>query len=259
MRSRIAPLSTGMVIAVLTVFSIANSMAQSDCEVLLRSVYRHFASLVSPERANKNFRIDYTLRTVVRNGAVNGSSTTRMEMAVSPSQMRCRTKEVEIYRDKTHMVTVYPGKKMICVQKSLGDAEYERQIKNFTLLQDSVLSLSTVQSCRDVPYNGTKAREIVLAVKKGVQRVIPLESVTYLIDTRHQALNRIHLKYLPSSSIAEVEMTINSFEENYRNDSLSKPVTSLFLAGERLLPRYRDYRLVDLRKTSSTTVNKSRK
>jgi hypothetical protein len=63
---------------------------------------------------------------------------------------------------------------------------------------------------------------------------------------------KISFDYISGHKIKNLEVTFNQIDLHHKTDEFNKPFASLFLnSKEALLPKYKDYKLVDMREAKN--------
>ncbi len=236
----------------LFLFLLSGVHAQSPgtCLDMIRAAYTRMNTV--PEKtvsANTAWYLYYSVRTVMRDSQKMPHHFAQIKVLMNDRQGRIITDHAKVFHDSVVSITQMPLEKVLYITDSRFNVETEKRSGHLTMLQDTLLTMCEVQSCRKIKNKQMKAdREITLELNETGQRLFNITTITYAIATKTADLVSIKMTYLPTNEVVSSTIVFRENSYDYTTDLLDQPVWSLFFTPqEQLLAAYKDYRLVDLR------------
>ena len=130
-----------------------------------------------------------------------------------------------------------------------GDKIKETKMKHLSFMQDTLLSLSTVEYCRNVTLkNGGKYKKVKLKINDSGKKLFKANTLEFLIDEANNQIKQVLLKYVEKHHIAQMKIVFNVVDYDYQSTKLDKkPLAQVFNADGKVLAKYKNYKMIDNR------------
>lgn len=227
-----------------TISTLYAQETERQCLSLVKECYRNL-NYAPAENTNNIYYLHYSANTVMRDSSKNNNSRTEAKMYLSNKKVRLLSNEMEVYQDEEDAFTVLPSKKTIYRSYPTLNFDKENRKKQLSMLQDTLLSMSEVSSCKVVKENKAD-KEVVLIPNAKAKQLFGVGKMVFYINSAEKNIEKVIINYLPPKEILSVTYAFHSVEYNYKTDILIKPVLPLFIdKSGQLIPEYKGYRFID--------------
>lgn len=244
---RRAAVAIWMIAAIL---SSLDSPAQSgdvgnDCLQRARAIYRGMNAL--PERGHA-YEMSYTVRAIMRPDLKREDVVSHVDLKMSDRAMHFVSHEVEVYQDGRQAFTVLPERHVIYLTDADIEGMREKRIASIASLQDTLFSMCQSAHCSEIRQRGEILSQVTMMMNPRAQARYHIRTITLLIDTKDEMIRRMMVRYTSDSRIETLSVEVEKLNRACAPDELNKPIASNFFSGDaQLLPRYRNYRVIDNR------------
>ena len=197
----------------------------------------------------KVFYLNYTVSTTFSEKHGGEEYQTTVKIYANKYKSYFISKEVEVYQDKSYKISILPAKKIIFLAGYPGDEIKETKMKSLSFMQDTLLSLSTVEYCRNVTLkNGEKYKKVKLKINDSGKKLFKASTLEFLIDEKNNQIKQVLLKYVQKHHIAQLKIVFNVVDYDHKSTKLDKkPLAQVFNADGELLVKYKNYKVIDNR------------
>ncbi len=236
-----------LITIVLSSFSLPG-VALEDCLEELKGIFSRFASIKAP-LDDKVYFFEYVVTTVSRDKNTP-SSNMKVEMLTTKNYSEVRSEQMVSYQDDKNSFVVIPFKNLIYwgdSQLGLADSAVTSGLGG---LQLKVLNMCMVKECKEVSGSeGKFNKEIVLNPNDEIKKRFGFNELKFLVNSRTSKLYKTQISYVPQSKLASLGIVYETIDFDYKKASINYPVTTKFLTADgKLLPKYKGYKLIDVRK-----------
>ena len=223
----------------------ALGQTKQECKKWLQESFHSLQSYTLPQGKNVSL-FEYEVKTVFRNQPV-ASSTIKVKMIIGENYREVISPQMEMYQDSISLFTVIPLRKMIVWTDS--DLKQKKAGKNdFIQAQESILKQSTLASCLRDPQGEAHQFVLIVEVNPEKHQALPIQKVTYQVDTLHKTIKKAILAYPLSSRIHYMEFKPLRMERQAKNRKVPTQLEhSFFTSDKKKVARYQQYQLVDNR------------
>lgn len=239
------------IILLIAIFCIIATVPAISSQQCLKDVRNVFQILNFPKagKSDKAYFIEFTSITTMRDTTNVKNISLTTSMLVSGSTMRVKSSEMDIYQDTKHIVVISPKQKTVLIRNYSPVEDQRSAMGKILFLQDTVFNSCIVRSCKSIKSeDGSTAKEVQLELKKGYFPAFSFNALTVIIDPVKQMLKKATVYYTPLQPIQSISVIYHTINYNYPiPKDVAKPALSFVLQGNKLLPKYSQYRLIDVR------------
>lgn len=235
----------------LLLFSQTSFAGKDDCLQLIKSAYAKMDDSTLATSSKIKY-MSFSIKTSLHQLPVEKESvsTSEVELIAGKGQSRYISKEVSVYQDHDNAFTVVPTQKKVYWSNSTMNLEKSKRAKTLQLMHDTLLKVCTVKECKKendaaLGYD----QYIVLEPNAKAAEYFQMKQIAFYINSNTQELKKMIISYLPDNKIKSVEWTFHKTDNDYAAKDMEVAVKSIFMKGEELNAAYKEYQLVDNRKT----------
>lgn len=231
----------------LLIFFISSAIAQPSPEECKRKLtaYVEKMSAYGIPKGKKTYAMETTVITVLREN--HKSIEMRTKIILGASQMQYLSDNFSALQDANDAFTIIHPQRKIIWGRGLMKANPEKEKQLFKGTEDSLISSSKVKSCKEVDYKSRKVILIVIEPTISVKKRFKIERMEYYYDLRKEKVEQVTTYYQSTENIEKKITIYDKIDFNYKA-SFNKPVyNEVFSAGQKLLPKYKGYTIVDNR------------
>lgn len=234
------------------IFLSWSPVANNDCVKEVQDIYKN---MKMDDLDKGNVYMNYTITTHYKpdGDKPRKNGKTDIEFVIGKEQMHYKTPEVIVYIDTKDNFTIIPDRKVIYWSNSMLEIEKEKRIKAFTILQDTLFSISKVIECK-TKINTAEGYDKIVTMEpmEKWKKVYPYMRYAFYISTKEKAIKKVIIDFLPQYEFTKIELRYNKIELNYTKVSLMDPVKNIVLTADgKLNSTYKAYTLIDNRAKSS--------
>jgi hypothetical protein len=216
-----------------------------DCLEQLKKMYKAMESSMNENEGNV-FHLKYQMMNEM--GAAQGGATvsTRVEILSQSSKSYYLSDQASIYQDAQTTYTVMPGQKEIIISPNMGESIREARLTQIMTMQQRILNVAELQSCREVLRNGKKVTEISIVLPLSEQEATKVREITFVADFASNMLLENSILYVSGSEIVSSKMIYEKVDYNLATNRLKQPVASeIFVSGQELNSQYKGYKVIN--------------
>ncbi|MBS1636298.1 MAG: hypothetical protein JST26_10300 [Bacteroidetes bacterium] len=242
------------------VFTYRPVSAGDDCLGEIRAIFQHMYNTL-PQEKGKNLYVNYEVISHVRHGAKSQGELvthTSIRTYAAPGVSWFISSDICVYQDKSDVITVLPGRKVIYWARSTAGADKTDRLKALKTSQDSILYRGSTATCSVTTEFGAD-KVICVTPEKKYSDLLHIKSVYYYILSAQKQIKKLVINYNENSKTSRIEHVYKEMNPDYTAVNLNVPVKSLvFASGSKLKPEYKDYRLIDVRKDETPDRKKTK-
>jgi hypothetical protein len=219
----------------------------TDCRKVLKHCIKEMAKIAEPA-GNKVYYMSITVATDMHSKSRVPDSRTRVDVYMSSHQIHYVSDVLSTYQDELHAFAVLPQRKVI-VWAQGGKRPDAIDSKTFAIqLQDTLVNLSKVISCRNAEEQGKTYKVLVMEPYKKARETFKVMRMEYFIDMEKKYVAKANTYYMPSEDVVSTSVTYHDINLNYGKMKLNKPVYQLIFSDQdKLQAKYKGYQVIDNR------------
>jgi hypothetical protein len=223
-------------------------METNRCLDKVKQGYAHMNS-ISPQ-PGKAYLAEYEMKAKYAEGEHIPDVEDKVKIISNGARSSWQGKEMEIYEDENHQVSILKRNKIIQVTKKPDKGMNQERLKGFMVIKDTLLTGSKVLFCQDVKFPGTDqlSQKITLSLKKEFQKGTGIESFTFWLDKDQPKFKRIKVQYLPGRNVKEYDIVILVSDPDFKGEPfIGNAIDKVLAKKGGLLPEFQGYHLLDMR------------
>lgn len=227
--------------------------AQESCMQELKGIFRQVHQSAEAASPGKTCYMSYSVKPVMKDSAAHPAVESTIELWKKGKLMEIRSSDMQVYQDEREAFIVIPSKKLIMRNDAVSAKSHDLQ-KQYSILQDTLLKCSRVQSCLARKGKGFN-KTIMLLVNERGQAMLGIQKAEYDVDTEAALVRNIRVYYTensPANPYQDLLYTQYSFHQtsyDHKGKTLSSSVENKFMKNKAgLKESYKGFTLVDNRK-----------
>lgn len=194
--------------------------------------------------------VSYEVVTTRRAQAPKGREESQRSMVktyASQQQYRFISEDIEVYQDQEESFTVIPSRKVVYRAYAGIRGNGDERRRKMLQLQDSLFRNCDHVVCTKMSEAGTADKLVSLFPSKAWTDLTQITSVDYYLNSSKKELIRQVIHYTAFKKLKHVEYIFHEIDYDHKQVTLSRPVKSLFMDGNKLRDTYKGYQLLDVR------------
>nr|WP_295929044.1 hypothetical protein [uncultured Dyadobacter sp.] len=228
----------------------AKRLANEPCFRQLKALFDRQIKL-NTTLGNETRYVHYTVLATT-GGATPKTYESEVKVYVNKHGTYLESKDLELYQDEKVLVSVLPGRKMIFIQQPPADRrkwQMER-LRQVGILQDSLFEYAQLTDCAlRISADGNKDQHVRIGLSKDGVRHFKIRSIDFVMDEKAAKMKGFTIEYDPQHRLKTLQCVFKDIDYSHSGGKLSKPALASVLTREEvLLPRFKDFKLIDNRK-----------
>lgn len=176
------------------------------------------------------------------------SNKTTIEVISDKEHATFLTKELSVFQDKKHTVSILPDKQLIIINEYAGDNYKKEKLASFEIFQDSIFNLLITQKFEEVVISGKTYKKAILKANAYAVKTYKMVSMEFLLDESLGVVKEVKVNYVNHPQFKSVKINILKQDLTYKNLVLKrKALANVFDSKGELLEKYKSYKLIDNR------------
>lgn len=184
-------------------------------------------------------------------GATPRTYESEVKVYVNKHGTYLESKDLELYQDEKVLVSVLPGRKMIFIQQPPADRrkwQMER-LRQVGILQDSLFEYARLTDCAlRISADGNKDQHVRIGLSKDGIRHFKIRSIDFVMDEKAGKMKSFTIEYDSQHRLKTLQCVFREIDYSHSGSKLRPALASVLTREETLLPRFKDFKLIDNRK-----------
>lgn len=234
-------------IAVHLMLSATFLSAQHDACV--KDVLRMYNNLSNKVKANKNgLYLKYNYEVEVKLGEKIEKNSLVVEVKSDQSNSIFLTKDMSVFQDKKNTVSVFDDKKLVVINRYVGDAYKQDKIDQFQLIQDTIFDYVSTKECKSITSQGKTYKKVLVQCNAEGRKLFKVNTIEFLLNEKENRIRSVKVKYVPGHRFYAMKVEFIDQQLDYQLTHIKREaLTNVFTASGKLLSRYEGYQLIDNR------------
>lgn len=235
----------GLVMFLLFTYNI--SAQTNDGVAYVKQFYKEWKEKVDQNNENTIY-LKYQTEIITKDDDKLISNKTTIEVISDKEHATFSTKEMSVFQDKKHTVSILPDKQLIIINEYAGDNYKKEKLTSFEIFQDSIFSSLITQKFEEVVIEGITYKKAILKANAYAVKTYKMASMEFLLDESLGVVKEVKVNYVNHPQFKSVKINILKQDLAYKNLVLKrKALANVFDSKGRLLEKYKSYKLIDNR------------
>lgn len=226
-------------------FCSVASFAGGDCLDEVKQTFAKVDSIRVPDM-RYIYRYVMTIKLETRDKKMGGMHSNKIELVMGNGLYTMKTSQVEIYSDSVESYTVLPFKKVIYRDNSILKSMPDSLLNP---MRSKVFSMVSSVQCAEQVIAGVNYTKTVCQMSRQASQQYQIASIRYLMDTKLGKVSSAKITHTVDSPLIATEILYHHSGQETRPMQYANGVKPLlFSATGVLLPAFKGYQVIDLRK-----------
>lgn len=229
-------------------FSYTISAQTNDGVAYVKQFYKEWKEKVDQNNENTIYlKYQTEITTKAEDDKLTTNKTT-IEVISDKEHATFSTKEMSVFQDKKHTVSILPDKQLIIINEYAGDNYKKEKLASFEIFQDSIFSSLITQKFEEVVISGKTYKKAILKANAYAVKTYKMAFMEFLLDESLGVVKEVKINYVNHPQFKSVKINILKQDLTYKNVVLKrKALANVFDSKGELLEKYKSYRLIDNR------------
>lgn len=236
----------GLIMVFLFTYTI--SAQTNDGVAYVKQFYKEWKEKVDQHNENTIYLNYQTEITTKADDDKLTTNKTTIEVISDKEHATFLTKELSVFQDKKHTVSILSDKQLIIINEYAGDNYKKEKLISFEIFQDSIFNSLTTQKFEEVVIEGITYKKAILKANAYAVKTYKMASMEFLLDESLGVVKEVKVNYVNHPQFKSVKINILKQDLTYKNLVLKrKALANVFDSKGELLEKYKNYKLIDNR------------